>query len=541
MIDRFHPIIYVRGYGMTRREIDETTADPFCGFNIGSTMYRASADKQQQPRKFVFESPLVRLMSEFKYRDVYENGSDILDPGWDKDADGKPTGNLLFARSVIIHRYYDSASTTLGDGETPSIEEFARRLSRLIARVRELVCANPQSDVTTDTFKVYLVAHSMGGLVCRAMLQNPKLDVSGMRGVVDKFFTYATPHNGIDVMGINVPGFLGLNDANNFNRGEMARYLGLEGVYKGDDGRVDVIPESAISAKRVFCLVGTNRMDYETAKGLSRTFVGDGSDGLVKIANATLCGLDAAGQRSMPCAKAFVFRSHSGYFGIVNSEEGFQNLARFLFGDLRVDIWMDVEALRLPVKLADKADVDALYAVEVTAAPRGKLWQLTRRKVEEDSVAGIRHQEWLAHQSEHPGQPMRLYLSTVFLSIAAKVDTSNPFMTYYMSVKVNVPNYEVKRVLWLDEHFEGSAIFNKDLVLTVAPPAASGGTWEVKYAWADSSMVDATHMLKPSEQFAGAQELAVPMDSTIRIDGKEVERSPGLKATLRFVVSEWNA
>ena len=25
-----HPIIYVRGYAMTQREIDETTADPFC-------------------------------------------------------------------------------------------------------------------------------------------------------------------------------------------------------------------------------------------------------------------------------------------------------------------------------------------------------------------------------------------------------------------------------------------------------------------------------------------------------------------------------
>lgn len=540
MANRFHPIIYVRGYAMTRGEIDETTADPFCGFNIGSTMYRANADKQLQPRKFVFESPLVRLMSEYKYRDVYENGSDILDPGWERDADGKPTGNALFAESVIIHRYYDSASSTLGQGETPPIQEFAKRLSILIARVRELVCVNPNSGVTPSTFKVYLVAHSMGGLVCRAMLQNPELDVSKMGRFVDKFFTYATPHNGIDVAGINVPSFLGLNDANNFNRTRMAEYLGLKGVYMGTDGRVDVIPESAIPSKRVFCLVGTNRMDYETAKGLSRTFVGDGSDGLVKISNATLCGLDADGQRSMPCAKAFVFRSHSGYFGIVNSEEGFQNLARFLFGDLRVDIWLDVEELRLPVKLADKADVDALYAVEVTAAPRGKLWQLTRRKVEEDSVAGIRHQEWVAHQSEKPGQPMRLYLSTVFLSIAAKVDQSNPFMTYYMSVKINVPNYEVRRVLWLDEHFEGAAIFNKDLVLTVAPPAVPGGTWGVKYAWADAPLVDASHELAPSKAVADALELAVPLDSTIRTDGQELERSPGIRGALRFVVSQWN-
>ena len=37
----YHPIIYVRGYAMTPSEIDETTADPFCGFNLGSTVYRA--------------------------------------------------------------------------------------------------------------------------------------------------------------------------------------------------------------------------------------------------------------------------------------------------------------------------------------------------------------------------------------------------------------------------------------------------------------------------------------------------------------------
>ena len=91
----------------------------------------------------------------------------------------------------------------------------------------------------------------------------------------------------------------------------------------------------------VFCMVGTNRMDYEVALGLSRTFAGHGSDGLVRIENATLCGLKDNGQPGQSCAKAFAYRSHSGYFGIVNSEEAYQNLARFLFGNVRVDSgWM---------------------------------------------------------------------------------------------------------------------------------------------------------------------------------------------------------
>jgi len=78
----------------------------------------------------------------------------------------------------------------------------------------------------------------------------------------------------------------------------------------------------------VFCLVGTNRSDYQVAEGLSRTFVGHGSDGLVHIENAVVCGVKP-GEPPRQAAKAFVYRSHSGFYGIVNSEEGYQNLTRF--------------------------------------------------------------------------------------------------------------------------------------------------------------------------------------------------------------------
>ncbi len=73
------------------------------------------------------------------------------------------------------------------------IEEFAKGLGELILRLRTLVCRKNgkhpiRPDETLDNgvaeadFKVYLVAHSMGGLVCRAFLQNPKLgDAAGPR------------------------------------------------------------------------------------------------------------------------------------------------------------------------------------------------------------------------------------------------------------------------------------------------------------------------------------------------------------------------
>lgn len=194
------PIIYVRGYAMTAGEKDATAADPFCGFNLGSTVYRAVPDKRAPARKYVFESPVVRLMSDFGYSDVYQDGRDILDPEWHSDALGQPTGNRLDSRSIIIYRYYDAASDLLGEGaKTPEIEDFARELGQLIVTVRDLVCANPANKVTRRDFRCYLVAHSMGGLICRALLQNPALDVHDAARYVDKLFTYATPHNGIDV------------------------------------------------------------------------------------------------------------------------------------------------------------------------------------------------------------------------------------------------------------------------------------------------------------------------------------------------------
>lgn len=35
--------------------------------------------------------------------------------------------------------------------------------------------------------------------------------------------------------------------------------------------------------------------------------------------------------------QAYVYRSHSGRYGLVNSEEGYQNLRRFLFGDHKAE------------------------------------------------------------------------------------------------------------------------------------------------------------------------------------------------------------
>jgi hypothetical protein len=57
--DMLLPIVYVRGFAAGDGEIDETTSDPFNGFNVGSVLMRTgwTGDAARQ----VFESPVLRL------------------------------------------------------------------------------------------------------------------------------------------------------------------------------------------------------------------------------------------------------------------------------------------------------------------------------------------------------------------------------------------------------------------------------------------------------------------------------------------------
>lgn len=521
------PIIYVRGYAMSRDEIDDTTADPFCGFNIGSTVQRATPDPKQPPKKFIFESPLVRLQSDYGYGDVFRNGVDILDADW--------TGTIL-SRSVIIYRYYEPASSLLGNAKTPDIEQFAKGLSDLILKVRELVCAEPDNNIATRDFRCYLVAHSMGGLVCRAFLQNEKLGTDTARKCVDKYFTYATPHNGIDMAGVNVPEWLGANDINNFNRERMAKYLDIGALYKKTK-RVDWLQEEVFPSRRVFCMVGTNRGDYGAGAGISRMFAGNGSDGLVRIANASVWGVNARGQTSEPCATAYTYRSHSGYFGIVNSEESYQNLVRFLFGDVRVDIWVDVDELYVPQELeaADKkGTLNGLYQFEILASPRGSRWFLSRRVSEEDSVACRSHAD--LRDPAKAKTARRIYLSTVFLANRFRVNQNRPTLAYSLMLGVKVPDYEVEKKFWPNRHYEGQYLFRDSVVLEMAPPQTEDGDWQITYDWQSDNVGQSSTPIPTKNLRGGSVEVSVPFQT----GDATAPRSPGITGTLRFVISEWN-
>ncbi|SEH56196.1 PGAP1-like protein [Rheinheimera pacifica] len=520
----YHPIIYVRGFAATQGEIEETVADPYMGFNVGSTKSRVAWTGDV--KRFYFESPLVRLMSDHKYEDVFVDGDDLVA--------AERNNHPVPYRSIIIYRYYDEASKDFGTGETPPIEHFAKGLDQLILRLRDKVCANKANNMTPADFRVHLVAHSMGGLVCRAFLQNTKLGSAAARAAVDKVFTYATPHNGIDMRIVrNIPGWLSFGDVNNFNREKMAAYLD---VPRGDD--VSLVKN--FPPERIFNLVGTNPRDYNVAGGISAWAAGDASDGLVRIENAITHGPGADG-KDVTSPRAFVHRSHSGHYGIVNSEEGYQNLTRFLFGTLRVDGILNVDDITLPMEVQkafkDGKKVRASYQFEIAASVRGCQWQMTRREVRENSAIFRSYGQLFPGKDgteRVPDRAMSPHLFSVFLDPRKSVKTSKS-VSFAFDVKVLVPDYEVNGVLFIKRHYEGGFIFRELILVEAFPDENALGGWRVKYGYQDINPgkpgVDAQVQLLSTGDASQGFVFNIPIEQKTR---------PGLRGSLRIEARPWS-
>ncbi len=517
-----YPIIYVRGYAGTDSDIEDTVSDPYMGFNLGSTRLRTVWTGDTD--RYYFESPLVRLMKDFEYRDVYSAGLSLAEIT-------QAAPGSIDPRSVIIYRYYDLVSSVFGDGKQVAMEDFGRGLSKLILTLRDRICAEPAEK---DKFKVYLVGHSMGGLVIRCFLQNDEVGDPAARACVDKVFTYATPHNGIemDIIG-NVPSFFTAHSADNFSRPRMCSYLALPAgteQVNNLNGKFDV--------DRFFCLVGTNSKDYTVAAGWSARVVGPFSDGLVRINNAAVFAptTDPAEPTKL-APRAFVYRSHSGYYGIVNSEEGYQNLTRFLFGDARVDGYLEIRDITLPPDV-EKARVEgkpvrASYQFEVIARVRGTHWDLSRRVANENSTVFRTYGELFpqAVQSaiDRPGRSDP-DLFTVYLNSNLRVNRQSPTLGFSIDLGVLVPDYEVDGALWLKNHFPGGYIFRDKLNLEVTPPKKPTDQWQLRCGFDSKTPNRATQSIEGTLS-DGALEFRIPIVQKNR---------PGIDATLVLRAVRWN-
>lgn len=514
----YYPIIYVRGYAGSDDEIENTVSDPYMGFNFGSTKLRQLWTGKIE--RYYFESPIVRLMKDFEYRDLYSAGLEM--------APAEP----VHPQCIVIYRYYDQLSAGFGDRSEVSVEEFATGLSDLILKLRDRIDV---ADGERERFRVYLVGHSMGGLVIRCFLQNPTVGDAEARKLVDKVFTYATPHNGIEfeIIG-NVSGFFSEHGRRNFNRERMAEYLGLP--KKAEP--VNTL-NGSFDPDRFFCLVGTNANDYLVARGWSSRVVGPYSDGLVRINNAVVHGpSDDPTQPTRLAPRAYVHRSHSGSFGIVNSEEGYQNLTRFLFGDVRVDGVLDIEEITLPPDVErlrkDGRRVRASYHFESVTLVRGASWDLSRRLASEHSTVFRTFGELFPDRAiEGIDRPhhRRPELFTTFLRTGARVDRRRPSLGFAVDLGVLVPEYEVDGRLWLRNHYPGGYIFRDKINLEAIPPRNAADGWRLRYGFDSATPNRTTRTIEPE---------AGPDGLRFRIPIVQ-KSSPGIRATLELTARRWNA
>ncbi|MGV9713627.1 esterase/lipase family protein [Gordonia sp. NPDC003424] len=408
-----YPIIYIRGYAGSTDGIDRQVDDPFYGFNLGSTHIRVDGDGD--PRYYQFEGPMLRLLIDHDYKLlVHGDQSAYLHNAEDGDVD---------QHSIWVYRFYDQAATTFtapphqnivekvfsfahrkvtADGF--DIEEAALGLYDLIQLVQR----------RTNADKVILVAHSMGGLVARCMMQkvcaedesdarvdagHPRRRVPA-RDLVAKFFTYGTPHGGI-VFNAGlfnwVEETIGPAGSDIFAPQKMYGYL-TPGKTFGDEPESPFDPQDldgALDTDNVFCLIGTDPKDY----GPSKVVVGAKSDGLVRIENAYV----------RQAHRAFVYRSHSGRYGEVNSEEGYQNLRRFLFGRWGVKIGLDGLPARMDV--SDGGGKDSWQA-DMRLAIRGLPVVLSEQRA--DQYCPIQLNDELIRLHDSPDHPIPL-VSTFLL------------------------------------------------------------------------------------------------------------------------------
>jgi hypothetical protein len=496
MSARHLPVIYVRGFAGTSSGIDKAVDDPLHGFNLGSVHVRVGSDAR--PHFYQFEGPLLRMLHDREYRiPVHGNQRAYLESQKDKEVPWE---------TVWVHRFYDRSASTFGaEAEEFDLEAAAKDLFELVQLVRR----------KTDAGRVFLVAHSMGGLICRSLIQKVIPEKNGNpTDYVDRLFTYGTPHGGIH---FSVGGGLlerfrdrfDIGDAAIFGPDRMFQYL-TPGASKGAEAPAGwspaEIPENVFPKERVFCLVGTNPEDYEAALGLSAKAVGPRSDGLVQIEHAYVPGAN----------RAFVHRSHSGRYGLVNSEEGYQNLSRFLFGDLRVRVDL--------VRLELEGDRNLTWQLDVQLAIRG--------------LPILIHEQTAAHhcpiQLEWPkegGQSERQQpLLTTFLSSSAPTPDNTGRLRYALHLRLMSAAEHEDGSFNASGHLEQMADFDDTLVVDVHP--GDGGRARVWAEW-NSKIDGAVREWTSPDQDAKTWRSEIPVPDT-------AHRVLGTGAAIRLVITPWH-
>ena len=512
------PVVYVRGYAGATSGIDSQVDDPFYGFNLGATHVRVGGDGD--PMFYQFEGPMLRLMTDENYR--------LIVRGDQQQYLNDAEDGTIPKESLWVYRFYDQAATTFMPEQHNEgiIERFLSSLHKHVtadgfeietaaAGLYDLIMT---IRAKTGADKVLVVAHSMGGLVVRCMMQ--KICFQGNRvpakSIVAKFFTYGTPHGGI---AFNIAALdwaqqaFGPAGADIFAPEKMFGYLtpgkkfgDLPG--RGDQWDPQFVDEKVFSAANIFCLIGTDPKDY----GLSRVVVGPKSDGLVRIEHAYVRGAN----------RAYVYKSHSGSYGEVNSEEGYQNLRRFMFGRWAVSVKLG-GLPAYPKDMAQRPPEDQwpTWQADMSLAIRGVSVVISEQQAAH--WCPIQINEELSRHVDSPDDPVTLASTFLLdpvhlLELARERGDADPSqrhggrLRYVLSLSVS-KLVERGGFFSFGEHLEQVSDWSDSLIVDVGPNDAGTGL----QAWAawNSQVAGPNDELDPiTEGLPAGQRDPISFDTT---------------------------
>lgn len=491
----YYPIVYVRGYAMTAGEREETFHDAYYGFGVTSVERRDAAPPDYSEVD-LFEGLLIRLIKDHDYADATNDGL--------HRREGAALRGISPARGIWVSRFYDR---DVFKGTARQIEEHAADLYDLV--VERIPAELKNRDVDPAGYKVILLAHSMGGLVCRTLIQN-LLPERGKdpRTLIHRLVTMGTPHRGIDLG--TIPDFIedrvvsALNPFGSaiFKEARMRAYLNLAETKSpgGDDFVYDIHSlgrDDAFPVGRCLCLIGSDWNQYNLVK----TAVGGTSDGLVKQSNAYI----VAGRRDQAEASeekdrrqydpghvafwANVHRAHSGRRGIVNSYESYENIQRFLFGDTRIRL--DLEDVAV---MTDQVDGDEyFYDLGFALSIRNTATYLHRRQQDPCENA---HRFFRRADGTIPGT---INLHTGFMNSKRRAPGS-PYSQFLL--KFSVDEFRVASGFIWDREYPARSIYRESLEARVDDEGTVGYRWlsdvgatSKNEGWKKAALADGTYRI----------------------------------------------
>jgi hypothetical protein len=255
----------------------------------------------------------------------------------------------------------------------------------------------------------------------------------------------------------------------------MRDYLRLEDKRgpKKKDYTYDLhsLGKSDFPVKRCLCIIGTDHKSYISARHLTGNF----SDGLVRQDNAYIVGGPKPENGVYPeeqvCFYANVHRAHSGYRGIVNSYESFENIQRFLFGNVVAKIFLQNIVFHTSTPAADK--IETFYDFEFKVSIRGTNAYLHRR--EQDPCENA-----LRLKAASVKGDTKLHLHTGFLNTRLKPgDSSHSHFT----LAFKVTEYHVKKFLLWDREYPGRTIYSETAEIRLKDITGDDVADELQYRW----------------------------------------------------------